>query len=247
MHYEAPLDLLEKQKRLQSFVESLDQWKEEADQSSIPPHIQVLISTPVRDLNTCFFPPRVVNGSSIMEVLQLFQTSRTVIVSRDPDDIGGTGEALSEFILSRLTFLQHAVSAPLLSAPLSSLMDPIPTLGWVDARETLDIVLQLMLLTGFEEVGVMDGGIVAGVLHVDDVFAFLSKELPYACPGVVHKTLHSEEGEVEEDSLLAETRCQSMYFHVWVGNDGGWGWGLGFNVSFLVRVLLTVPAIVEEF
>jgi hypothetical protein len=144
-------------------------------------------------------------NTQIIEVLQLFQKMRTVVVSRGLDD-NATAEAPDDIILSRLTFLQHAVSVSSLSAPLSSLITVVPALGWVDTRETLDIVLQSMLITGFEEVGVMEGGIMTGVLHVDEIFSFLAKELAWACPDIEASAAKTQRGEVDEASILAETR-----------------------------------------
>eukprot|EP00291_Cryptomonas_curvata_P031276 CAMPEP_0172213602 /NCGR_PEP_ID=MMETSP1050-20130122/37684_1 /TAXON_ID=233186 /ORGANISM="Cryptomonas curvata, Strain CCAP979/52" /LENGTH=192 /DNA_ID=CAMNT_0012894453 /DNA_START=86 /DNA_END=660 /DNA_ORIENTATION=- len=192
MIFETPPDFPVKKKYLQAFVETLDQWKGESDQSCIPSHIQVLISTPVRDLTTSY-SPRVNMSTQIIEVLQLFQKMRTVVVSRGLDD-NGTVEAPDDIILSRLTFLQHAVSVSSLSAPLSSLISVVPALGWVDTRETLDIVLQSMLVTGFEEVGVMEGGIMTGVLHVDEIFSFLAKELAWACPDMEASVAKAQRG-----------------------------------------------------
>ena len=209
MIFETPLDFIAKKRCLQGFVESLDQWKGESDQSCIPSFIQVLISTPVRDLSAQNFPQKVGLDTSVMEVLQIFQFTRTVLVNRSVEDNTSEGYP-SEIILSRLTFLQHAVTAPSLSTPLSGLINSIATPCWVDTRETLDIVLQSMIGSGFEEVGVMEGGIVMGILHVDEIFAFLAKELALACPDADEAT-KAQRGVIDEASVLAETRSTARH------------------------------------
>jgi hypothetical protein len=202
MIVEAPLDVLARKKCLQSFVECLDQWKGESDQSCIPSYIQVLISTPVRDLTPQNFPPKVLASTSILEILQIFQSARTVIVSKAEDNAGADGHP-SEIVLSRLTFLQHAVTSPSMSAPLSSIINSIATPGLVGTRETLDIVLQSMLGAGFEEVGITEGGSVTSVLHVDEIFSFLSKELAWTLP-------EADTSQVDETSMLSASRCTSI-------------------------------------
>jgi hypothetical protein len=200
MIVEAPLDVLARKKCLQSFVECLDQWKGESDQSCIPSYIQVLISTPVRDLTSQNFPPKVLASTSILEILQIFQSARTVIVSIKAEDNAGADGHPSEIVLSRLTFLQHAVTSPSMSAPLSSIINSIATPGLVGNRETLDIVLQSMLGAGFEEVGITEGGSVTSVLHVDEIFSFLSKELAWTLP-------EADTSQVDETSMLSASRC----------------------------------------
>ena len=143
-----------------------------------------------------------------MDVMQIFQSTRTVVVSCAADD-GQEGHP-SEIVLSRLTFLQHAITAPSLSVPLSSLINSIATPCLVGTRETLDIVLQSMLGSGFEEVGVTEGGSVTGVLHVDEIFTFLAKELAWAFPEVDTTAAKAHRGEVEEASILAATRYDDV-------------------------------------
>ncbi len=57
-----------------------------------------------------------------------------------------------------------------------SWVDSIPALNYVRDSESLDGVLVRMLVSGFEEVGIIDGGVITLVLYVDNIFIIYSRK-----------------------------------------------------------------------
>ena len=150
------------------FLHCIEGWRDEAD---APQYIEALISTPVRDL-PLHTPKRVEQGCTILEAFEAFKISKYVVV-----DESAVGEFSNFRVFNRLAFLEHAVQAPSFLEPLSMVSALIPSLGWVNGEDTLDVALQKMIATNCEGVAIINSGIVCGVLHVDDIYCFMFREV----------------------------------------------------------------------
>ena len=201
-------ELIYEMDRLKKIVDYFDRWKDEPDSSCIPPYTHALITTPARDLYSDRIPRKVAFKSTILDVLECMTT--TSAVSVDITEIGKFEKnAHNELLFSRLCFLEQALLAPSLMDSFSTLTNSIPSLGFVRGNETLDVVVTRMLETGFEEVGIIDGGVISFVLHIDDIFNFIFKE------GVKLGTVFAHTDgkfkgpeEDENDVLVVETNAE---------------------------------------
>eukprot|EP00291_Cryptomonas_curvata_P017130 CAMPEP_0172171826 /NCGR_PEP_ID=MMETSP1050-20130122/12107_1 /TAXON_ID=233186 /ORGANISM="Cryptomonas curvata, Strain CCAP979/52" /LENGTH=1269 /DNA_ID=CAMNT_0012843299 /DNA_START=441 /DNA_END=4250 /DNA_ORIENTATION=- len=105
-----------------------------------------------------------------------------------------------------MPFLEQALLSSSLLDPVSTILNSVPALAAVSGNQTLDAVIQKMISSGFEEVAVMDGGVLTFILHIDDIFSYLSKEGVKMGAGVLKKGAVFEGlDESQDGSLSVET------------------------------------------
>ena len=191
---------------VKTLIESFERWTEESDPSAVPPYILALISTPARDLHLSS-PQRVFLNNTLLVVLEAFKSERYVVFT-SPKTGNGDNAATKDCVCGRLSFIEQAFVASSLVNEFSTVANSVRTLASVQAHETLDVVLCRMLTSGFEEVCIVDDGIVIGVLHLDEVFNFLTKELSMlGCELLSMHTivLDSREASEEDQALTVQS------------------------------------------
>lgn len=138
------------------------------EQEDVPLYIRELQTVPAKDLASAFSLPEVYMGTSILEVLRAFKNDKNVMVrashggegsqkfagvnSANNEDVGKEWEKTESVILSRSAFFEAAMRADSLLSPVRSIAFDIPPTGLVSCNDTLDIVLEEMIVSGFEEV-----------------------------------------------------------------------------------------------
>ena len=146
------------------------------EQTDVPSYIRELQTVPAKELASAFSLPEVHMGTSILEVLRAFKNDKNVMVRAfNNKDNGGDLTRTNSFartksaktedgerdwensqsvILSRSAFFEAAMRSESLLSPVSSIAFDIPPTGLVSCNDTLDIVLEEMIVSGFEEVGI---------------------------------------------------------------------------------------------
>ena len=140
-------------------------------------------------------------------MLQIFKIERNVvftnIVQGDCEKTIG-----KECVCGRLSFIEQAFVASSLLNEFSTIANSVRTLESVLSHETLDVVLHRMLTSGFDEVCVVDDGIVVGVLNIDEVYSFLTKELSMLGCELLSKhavVMDSREASEEDQTLVVQS------------------------------------------
>ena len=75
----------------------------------------------------------------------------------------------------------------------------------ISGNETLDIAFQKMVSSGYEEVGILDGGVLSFILHVDDIFEFLAKESVKSGGQKGRRDSLMMKDETDDGGILVET------------------------------------------
>ena len=104
-----------------------------------------------------------------------------------------------------MKFLERAVLTSNFLDPVSTIISSIPAMDVISGNETLDIAFQKMVSSGYEEVGILDGGVLSFILHVDDIFEFLAKESVKSGGQKGRRDSLMMKDETDDGGILVET------------------------------------------
>ena len=151
-YFQVDYDHVHQSKSLDRFVEGIEIWRNNPD---CPEYVDTLFSTLVSDIDSLRHPQNLGPNSSISDALQAVKGAETVMVDQP---VNHSEKLCPCRLFSRLSLVQHGLQAPSLADPISSILDNIPCLEWVDEADTLDTALRAMVSSGCEAVGVASDG-----------------------------------------------------------------------------------------
>jgi hypothetical protein len=143
----------------------------------------LLKSTPAKKLASSRHVQEVHSGQPAIEILRNLEASVSILVRghlSETIDGSQTNAATSETtdaLFSRLSWFQNVKSTKSLSEPFSSTENQARPILSVHPNDPLDVVISKMIDSGSEIVGVVDQGVVSGVITCTSIIAFIRNEV----------------------------------------------------------------------
>ena len=143
----------------------------------------LLKSTPAKKLACSSHVQEVHSGQPAIEILRNLEASTSILVrghlseTVDGQQANATTSETTDALFSRLSWFQNLRSTKSLSEPFTSTANQVTPITSVRPNDPLDVVISKMIDTGSEIVGVVDQGVVSGVITCAAIIAFIRNQV----------------------------------------------------------------------